>query len=71
MNEPKHQGNNYSDNMIISIAEISSITGWTPATVMKKARAGVIPFIPLSGKRGIFLRESFMYWLKNQEKNLG
>lgn len=69
MNQPA--ASSQSDPMLISANEISNITGWTPATVMKKARAGLIPFVPLSGKRGVFLRESFLYWLKNQEKNLG
>jgi hypothetical protein len=57
--------------LVITPAEIAEITGWTVATVMKKAREGHIPFVPLSGKRGVFLRESFLYWLKNQETNLG
>jgi len=65
------QENNAADTFVISVQEISNLTGWSPATVMKKARAGLIPFVPLSGKRGIFLRESFFYWLKNQETNLG
>ena len=65
------QENNTTEAFIISVQEISNLTGWSPATVMKKARAGLIPFVPLSGKRGIFLRESFLYWLKNQETNLG
>ena len=59
-----------SNPLIMSPEEISEITGWSTATVMKKARRGEIPFIPLSGKRGVFLRESFVYWLKNQEQNL-
>jgi hypothetical protein len=68
-----HQGDNEEqpNPLIMSPEEISKITGWCPATVMKKARKGEIPFVPLSGKRGIFLRESFLYWLKNQEQNLG
>lgn len=58
------------DPMVISVDEISHLTHWNPTTIMKKARAGIIPFVRLSGKRGIFLRESFVYWLKNQEQNL-
>jgi hypothetical protein len=67
--EPKHHQIDGSNKLSISAEEIASITGWTRATVMKKARAGEIPFVPLSKKRGIFLRESFFYWLKNQESD--
>jgi len=71
-NQHAHEGGNGQqlNPLIISPDEIGNITGWSSSTVMKKARRGEIPFVPLSGKRGIFLRESFFYWLKNQEQNL-
>jgi len=69
-NRPHEDGSTDQPNpMIMSAEEIARITGWASATVMKKARSGEIPFVPLSGKRGVFLRESFMYWLKNKENN--
>jgi hypothetical protein len=49
---------------------VAGILHCAPKTVYKMAQHGKIPSVPTSQRHRFFLKESILYWVKNQEIGL-
>lgn len=57
---------------LLSVVEISKLTGWSPLTIYRKSSLGEIPGRMKLGKRSLRFRESEIEaWLKEGETHNG
>jgi predicted DNA-binding transcriptional regulator AlpA len=50
---------------LLSVHDVSGLTGWSPLTIYKKAASGLIPGRVTIGKRSLRFRESAVsLWLR-------